>query len=134
MLHLSTYKTIKKNDKLPANLSEEITWNKICVYLIFPYVIRIEAKKENLHLKSVTMIYPVTQWFEISQYNDKRAISIADIVETTWLSIYPITIEPDQPWAYESIGHKFRKYLIETYYGINDKPRTFVNTIHNAVL
>ena len=80
------------------------------------------------------MIYPVTQWFEISQYNDKRAISIADIVETTWLSIYPITIEIMYDQGSESIGHKFRKYLIEKYYGINDKPRTFVNTIHNAVL
>ena len=39
------------------------------------------------------MIYPVTGWFEIMQYNDKRAISIANLVETTWLSRYPRPIE-----------------------------------------
>ena len=32
------------------------------------------------------MIDPVTGWFEITQYNNKTEISIADLVETTWLS------------------------------------------------
>ena len=27
------------------------------------------------------MIDPVTEWFEITQYNDKRAISIANLVK-----------------------------------------------------
>ena len=35
------------------------------------------------------MIDPVTGWFEVIQYNDKRAINIADLVGTTWLSGYP---------------------------------------------
>ena len=39
--------------------------------------------KENLHLKPVTMINPVTKWFEISQYEDKRAIIIANLFKTT---------------------------------------------------
>ena len=29
------------------------------------------------------MINPVTEWFEMAQYEDKRAISIANLVETT---------------------------------------------------
>ena len=29
------------------------------------------------------MIDPVTGWFEIAQHDDKRAISIAKLVETT---------------------------------------------------
>ena len=33
------------NGKLPANLSEEIPWNKLCVYLIVPYIIRRKGKK-----------------------------------------------------------------------------------------
>ena len=32
------------------------------------------------------MIYTLTGWFKITQYNDKRAISITNLVETTWLS------------------------------------------------
>ena len=35
------------------------------------------------------MINPVTGWFEITQYNDKREISIANLVENTCLSGYP---------------------------------------------
>ena len=44
------------------------------------------------------MIDPVTGWFEISQYNDKRSIYIAKLFETTWLSRYsrPIQIMYDQ--------------------------------------
>ena len=34
------------------------------------------------------MIDPVTGWFEVIQYNNKRTISIANLVETTWLSRY----------------------------------------------
>ena len=50
------------------------------------------GKKENFHLKDFTMIDPVTGWFEIAQYNDKIAISIADLVETMWMSRYPRSI------------------------------------------
>ena len=35
------------------------------------------------------MIDSVTRWFEITQYDDKRAISIPKVVETTWLTRYP---------------------------------------------
>ena len=27
------------------------------------------------------MIYPVTGWFEVTQYNDKRVMGIANLVE-----------------------------------------------------
>ena len=36
------------------------------------------------------MIDPVTGRFEITRYNDKIAISIANLVETTLISRYPI--------------------------------------------
>ena len=36
------------------------------------------------------MIDPVTGWFEIAKYNNKRATSIAKLVETMWLYRYPI--------------------------------------------
>ena len=35
------------------------------------------------------MINPVTGCFEVTQYNDKIAISITNLVETTRLSRYP---------------------------------------------
>ena len=39
------------------------------------------------------MINPVTGWFEVVQYDDKTAINIANLVETTWMSRYPRPIE-----------------------------------------
>ena len=60
----------KKYARLPAKLSEEIPRKNICVGLIGTYTITINGKKENLHLKAVTMIYPVTGWFEITRYDD----------------------------------------------------------------
>ena len=60
------------------------------------------------------MIDPVTGWFEIAQYGDKRVTSIANLVETTWLSRYPRPIEITHDQGKEFIGHKFIKSLIET--------------------
>ena len=74
-----------KHGKLPAKETEEITRNKLFVDLIGTYVIKINGHKEELHLKSVTVIYPVTGWFKITQYKNKRSILIANLVETTWL-------------------------------------------------
>ena len=39
------------------------------------------------------MIDPVTVWFEITQYDNKRALSITNLVETTWLTRYPRPME-----------------------------------------
>ena len=43
----------------------------------------------NLHLKAVTVIDPVTGWFEVIRYDDKIVITIANLVKTTWLYRYP---------------------------------------------
>ena len=59
------------------------------------------------------MIDPVTGWLEITQYNDKRVISIANLVETKWLYRYPIPMEITYDQVSEFIGREFRKYLIE---------------------
>ena len=40
----------KKYGKLPAKEAEKIPWNKLCVYLIGPYVIRRKGHKENLNI------------------------------------------------------------------------------------
>ena len=55
--------------------------NYLYVDLIGPSVIRRKGKKENLHLKAVMMINTVTGWFEIVRYDDKRAITIANLVK-----------------------------------------------------
>ena len=62
------------------------------------------------------MIDPVTGWFEVIQYDDKIAISITNLVETTWMSRYPIPIEITYDQGNGFIGHEFRKSLIEIEY------------------
>ena len=53
------------------------------------------------------MIYPVKLWFEVVQYDDKRAITIAKLVENARLSRYPRPIEITYDQGKEFIGHEF---------------------------
>ena len=80
------------------------------------------------------MIDPVTIWFEVLRYDDIGAITIANLVETTWLSRYPRPIYITYDQGKEFIGHEFRKSIIETEYGITSKPRTLVNPMSKAIL
>ena len=129
-----TKRSNKKYDKLPANESEDTSRNKLCVFIIGPYVTRIKGQKDNLNLKAVTMIYPVTGWSKITQYDDKRAVSIANLAEITWLTRYPRQMELTYDQGSEFISHEFRKSLIETEYEITVKPSILVNPTPNAIL
>ena len=86
----------------------------MCVDLLGPYVIRRNSKKEKLHLKAVTVNNTVTGWFKIAKYEDKRAISIANLIETLRLSRWPKPIEIMYNQGKELIDHEIRKSLIET--------------------
>ena len=59
------------------------------------------------------MIYPVTGWFEVTQYRDKKTITIANLVETTWLVWYTWPVEITHDQEREFLGHKFKNSLIE---------------------
>ena len=80
------------------------------------------------------MIYPVTGWFEITQYDEKIAISIANLVYTTWLTRYPRPMEIIYYQGSEFIGHDLIKYLIEEGYRITSKPSTSDNPTSNTIL
>jgi len=71
---------------LPAKDAEAVPWERLCVDLIGPYTIERKNQKKIL-LKAVTMIDPATGWLEIEQYHeDRKAITVANIVENTWLT------------------------------------------------
>ena len=61
---------------------------KLCVDLIGDYLIKRGGNKYSLNIKDVTMIDPETVWSKITQYDDKQAIAITNLVETTWLTRY----------------------------------------------
>ena len=71
--------------KLPVKETDKIPLNKVFVHLIRSYLVQWKKQKENLNLKAVTIIYHVTGWFEVTQYNDKKEMSIAKLVKTMWL-------------------------------------------------
>ena len=88
--------SINKYGKSPANLADKTPWNKLSIDLLGPYIIRIKGK-EPLILEAVTMIYPVTGWFEVAQYSNKKVMTITSLVETTWLVrfLWPVEITYD---------------------------------------
>ena len=75
----------KKYGLLPPNDAETTPCNKLCVDLTGPYKICRKGRKE-LTCKCVTMIDPATCWFEMQQYDDKKSITVANIVDKNGLS------------------------------------------------
>ena len=58
------------------------------------------------------MIDPVTAWFEITDYNNKKAMNIDNLVETTRLVQYPWLVETTYDRGIKFLGHKFKSILI----------------------
>ena len=111
-----TYGNIKnaqqKNRKLPDKLDKGTPWNKLCVYTTGHYKI-LRKGKEPLILKNVTIIEPVTGWFVVTQYRDKKLMMLANLIETTWLVRYPWPVEITYNQGGEFLGNEFQKILIK---------------------
>ena len=56
---------------------------------------------------------PVTGWFEVTQYSDKKAMKISNLVETTGLARYLWPVEITYDRRGEFLGHEFKNSLIE---------------------
>ena len=80
-----TYNRNKKQNfkygELFTKKAKAIQRDRLLVVLIGPYKIIGEGHDDTLIIKSLTMIEPVTGRFEIIQYNDKQASTIANPVE-----------------------------------------------------
>ena len=61
-------------------------------------------------------------------------VSIANLVDTTWLTKYTTPTESTYDQGSEFIGHDFIKSLIEEEYRITSKPSTSENRISNKTL
>ena len=66
------------------------------------------------------------------EYDDKRSITVANIVETQWLSRYPWPTQVTLDRGSEFIGQDF-KDMIKNDYGIKRKPITVRNPQANAI-
>ena len=75
-------KQSKKYGLLPEKEAEAMPWDTLCINLIGRNNIKSNIKGVKIPpLKYVTMIDPATGWFEIKQYDDKKSITVANIVE-----------------------------------------------------
>jgi hypothetical protein len=74
---------------LPPKLLEEIPWERLCIDLVGPYTIRSKEKSNVATLHCLTMIDPVTGWFEIAEIPAKRVDVIMNVLKQTWLVQYP---------------------------------------------
>ena len=79
------------------------------------------------------MIDPATGWCEICEYDDKRSITVANIVETQWLCRYPWPTQVTVDRGSEFIGQEF-KDMIKNDYGIKQKLITVRNPQANAIV
>jgi len=123
---------IKKYGLLPPKEAETLPWDKLCVDLIGPYKIRRKGQPD-LVCRCVTMIDPATGWFELHQYDDKRSITVANIVEQEWFSRYPWPTQITYDRGSEFIGTDFQD-MIKNDYGIKGKPITVRNPQANAIV
>ena len=57
------------------------------VYLIGPYT--VQTKKKKYELRCMTMVDPVTNWFEIAQINSPSSEECQRAFDSTWLARYP---------------------------------------------
>ena len=80
------------------------------------------------------MINPVTGWFKVTQYNDKKFMTIANLVQTMWLSRYPWPSEITYARRSEFIGYEFKNNLIEYEYGVLAKSVTSGNPQANYII
>ena len=126
-----TKRTSKKYGKLPEKEAEAEPWERLSVDLIGPYKIKRQGKPE-LTLWCVTMIDPATGWFEMREIPNKEAITIANLVEQTWLTRYPwpqiLTYDRGSEFMGEFAA------MIEEDYGITRKGITTRNPQANAII
>ncbi len=123
--------TNQKYGKLPPKEAESNPWDTLCVDLIGPYKIKRKGKKD-LVLWCLTMIDPVTGWFEMAQIANKTAAEVADIAEKTWFTRYPLPQRIVLDRGTEFMA-EFGQ-MVRNDYGLKMKPITTRNPQANAII
>ena len=81
-----------KYGKLTVKEAEVVPWDRLLVYIIFPYKINREVNAKIFTIKTLTMIKPADRWLEIVQYNGKQAATIVNLVYHTWFCRCPLPV------------------------------------------
>jgi hypothetical protein len=109
-------KQSKKYGHLHEKDAEAMPWDRLCINLIGPYNIKRSVKGVKIpSFKCVTMIDLATGWFKIKQYDDKKSITVANIVEQEWLTCYPRPSLVTLDHSSEFIGQDIHDMCINDY-------------------
>ena len=121
-----------KYGQLPAKEAEAEPWDKLCVDLIGPYKFKQPNSKKDVDLWCATMIDPATGWIEIAEIPDKRADTVADVIERTWFNRYPWPTQVVMDRGSEFMA-EFSEMVVRDY-GVKKKTITTRNPQANAIV
>ena len=119
----------EKYGHLPPKEAEELPWSRVNVDLIGPYVVHTPTTTHTLRV--LTMIDPVTNWFEVTAIRDKNASTVMKAFNNTWTR-YP----RPQYIGYDN-GSKFKAQFKDEMCdncGIKEKPSTTYNPQSNGII
>ena len=104
-------------------------WNRVNVDLIGP--LTVHAKNGTFTLDALTMIDPVTGWFEIAEVNERTATHVAERFDHAWLSRYP----RPQVIGFDNGGENKGLFaeMVDNY-GMDRKPTTSHNPQSNGII
>ena len=124
----------KKYGLLPAKEAEVMPWKRVNVDLIGPYKIKNvndPTKVKPRELRALTMIDPVTGWFEIKAINKPDASTVMDAFYEAWMCRYP---RPEQI-GFDN-GGEFKDVFAAmcANYGVKQKRSTSHNPQSNGVI
>jgi hypothetical protein len=124
----------KKYGHLPPKDAEVTPWKRVNVDLIGPYKIKSPndpKDKDPRELRALTMIDPVTGWFEIKAILKPDAATVMDAFHEAWLCRYP---RPEQI-GFDN-GSEFKDVFSATCknYGVKEKHSTSHNPQSNGII
>ena len=124
----------KKYGHVPPKDAEVTPWKRVNIDLIGPYKIKSlnEPKdRKAKELRALTMIDPVTGWFEIKAIMKPDAVTVMDAFHEAWLCRYP---RPEEI-GFDN-GSEFKDVFSATCrnYGVKEKHSTSHNPQSNGVI
>jgi hypothetical protein len=99
--------TKKKRGLLPPKIAESDPWVMVCVDLVGPFTVKTPIKTNPL--LALTMIDPVTAWFEIVEDTHKLAASIQDLFHVVFEA---------QLWSIQTCNNSRHTTQNKTYNGL----------------
>ena len=123
-------KSRKKYGQLPPKEAESVPWKQVNVDVVGPFTVRTSNNKRHT-LQALTMLDPVTGWFEIKDLKEVNSETTTEAFNNCWLSRYP---RPQQI-GFDN-GSEFKKTFVELChnYGIDRHPTTAHNPQANATI